>query len=122
MDSARMFVVSGLLLLAVSALLGFVQERYRHSPEAFNAWRVVHAGGTAGAVQLLALAAIWKPMTTGHDWTAALAWALIAVTYAFFIGPLARALGHRQIAAWINRAGAAVAVPAYTALPAILLL
>ena len=117
-----MFVVSGVLLLAVSALLGFVQKRHRQSPEAFAAWRVVHAGGTAGAVQLLALAAIWEPMTAGHHWTAALAWALIAVTWAFFIGPLARALGHRQIGAWINRAGAVVAVPAYIALPAILLL
>jgi hypothetical protein len=122
MDSARALIVSGVLLLTVSALLGFVQERHRHSPDAFAAWRVVHAGGAAGAVQLLALAAIWEASTAGHDWTTVLAWALIIAAWAFFIGPLARALGHRRLASWVNGAGAVVALPAYVALPAILFL
>ena len=44
MESTYTLLVSGTLLLAISALLGFVQERYRDSPEAFGRWRVVHAG------------------------------------------------------------------------------
>jgi len=43
MDSSRVPVVSGVTLLSISALLGFVQERHRESPEAFARWRVVHA-------------------------------------------------------------------------------
>jgi hypothetical protein len=122
MTPTRALIVSGVLLLTISALLGFAQERHRQSPDAFAAWRVVHAGGAAGAVQLLALAAIWEAIATGHAWTTVLAWALIAAAWAFFIGPLARALGHRRLASGVNTAGAIVALPAYVALPAILFL
>src|SRR5438132_860001 len=55
----RILLVCGLTLLAVSALLGFVQHRHRERPDMFARWRVVHNGGTAGAVQLLALGAVW---------------------------------------------------------------
>jgi hypothetical protein len=122
MDPTRALIVSGILLLTLAALLGFVQERHRASPEKFAAWRVVHAGGVAGAVQLLALAAVWNAITSGHDWTAVLAWALITVAWAFFIGPLARALGRPRLASRVNSAGAVVALPAYVALPVILFL
>jgi len=66
MDSSRVLLLSGVMLLSISALLGFVQERHRDSPEAFARWRVVHAGGAAGAVQLIALAAVWGQFDAGR--------------------------------------------------------
>jgi hypothetical protein len=114
-------MVFGTFLLAIAALLGFVQERHRDSPDAFARWRVVHAGGTAGGVQLVALSAMWPRLSGSETWTAVLAWALIFTAWAFFIGPIARAMGQHRLASVVNRAGAVVAVPAYLALPAILL-
>jgi hypothetical protein len=122
MDSGRALLVSGALLLSMSALLGFVQERHRDQPAAFASWRVVHAGGTAGAVQLLALAAVWQRFFARGPWTALVAVGLIFSTWAFFIGPLARATGHSRAARSINSAGAVAAVPAYLALPLLLFL
>ena len=122
MDPTRVLLVSGLFLLSIAALLGFVQERYRDRPQLFAAWRVVHAGGTAGAVQLLALAAIWECATGPRLVSSVLACTLAAVTWAFFLGPLARALGRVQFARVLNLVGAVLAVPAYLALPLILLL
>jgi hypothetical protein len=46
---------AGLRLLGVAALTGFVQARTPRDSAAFDHWRVVHNGGTAGGVQLLAL-------------------------------------------------------------------
>ena len=114
-------LVSGVFLLTISALLGFVQERYRDRPAAFASWRVVHAGGTAGAVQLLALAATWQRFLARSPWTALVAGGLIFSTWAFFIGPLARATGYARVARLINLAGALAAVPAYFALPLLIL-
>jgi hypothetical protein len=119
-DPARALFVSGTLLLAIASLLGFVQERQRRSPEAFAEWRVVHAGGTAGAVQLLALSAVWLRLPAAPAWTAVLAAGLIFAAWAFFIGPTARALGRPRLARIVNRAGAIVALPTYVALPAIM--
>jgi hypothetical protein len=121
MDPARALFVSGTLLLAISALLGFVQERQRHSPEAFSQWRVVHAGGTAGAVQLLALSATWPRLPAADVWTMTLACGPILTAWAFFIGPTARALGRPRLARIVNLVGAGVALPTYVVLPAILL-
>jgi len=90
------------------------------SPDAFARWRVVHAGGTAGAVQLLALSAIWERFGSTGAWATFLVTGLIFATWAFFLGPLARALGWPRIANVINGMGAIVAVPAYLALPIIL--
>jgi hypothetical protein len=116
MDPIQLLVVSGTMLLSIAALLGFVQERHRDRPT-FAAWRVVHAGGTAGAVQLLALAAVWERLAGSGPRSIALALILIAVAWAFFLGPLARVLGHVRIARAINIAGAVLAVPGYLALP-----
>jgi hypothetical protein len=120
MDSEKLLVVSGTLLLAVSALLGFVQHRHRERPAAFALWRVVHAGGAAGALQLLVLAAVWKNFAGGPA-IALLALALVAATYAFFLGPLARALHQPRLAGAILAVGAVIALPAYVALPIALL-
>jgi hypothetical protein len=121
MESARALLVFGTFLLAIAALLGFVQERHRDSPDAFARWRVVHAGGTAGGVQLVALSAMWPRLPGTETWTPVLAWGLIFTAWAFFIGPIARAMGRHRLASVVNRAGAVVAVPSYLALPAILL-
>jgi hypothetical protein len=120
MESERALLISGTLLLAASALLGFVQHRHRERPDAFALWRVVHVGGTAGAVQLLAVAAIWERTGTKGIWATFLAAGLISATWAFFLGPLARALGRPRTATIINRIGAVVALPAYLAFPIIL--
>jgi predicted nucleic acid-binding Zn ribbon protein len=122
MEPGRSLVVAGTLLLTVSALVGFVQERYREEPAASARWRVVHAGGTAGAVQLLALAAVWQRFLARGPWTALVAVGLIFSTWAFFVGPLARATGHGRVARSINGVGALVAFPAYLALPLLLFL
>jgi len=121
MESERLLFVSGTLLLAVSALLGFVQHGHRDRPEAFALWRVVHAGGAAGALQLLVLAAVWKNFARGPAVTL-LALGLVAATYAFFLGPLARALNRPRIAVALLAVGAVVALPAYLALPIAILL
>jgi hypothetical protein len=121
MDASRALLVFGVSLLAVSALLGFAQARTSQNPESFARWRVVHNGGTAGAVQLLALAAVWHRLASGRPWTVVLAWGLIFATWAFFLGPLARALGRPRLASGINILGAVAAVPAYAGLPAVLL-
>lgn len=121
MDATQLLIAFGLVLLAVAALLGFVQERHRDRPEQFAGWRVVHAGGTAGAVQLLALAAIWPRISDQGMASGLLAAAMISVTYAFFFGPLATVLGQPRLARAVNIVGAVVAVPAYLALPLALL-
>jgi hypothetical protein len=120
MQPARALLIFGTVLLTASALLGFVQHRHRERPETFARWRVVHAGGTAGAVQLLALSAIWERFGIKGAWSVFLASGLIFATWAFFLGPLARALGRTRTADLINRVGAVVAVPAYLALPILL--
>jgi hypothetical protein len=119
MNTERLLIASGIVLLAVSALLGFVQHRYRRQPEAFDLWRVVHAGGTAGAMQLLVLAAVWHRFAQGLALTV-LAIGLVVATYAFFLGPLARALERPRIARALLTAGAAVALPTYLAMPIVL--
>jgi hypothetical protein len=117
----RLLLASGITLLAVSALLGFVQHRRRERPEEFARWRVVHNGGTAGAVQLLALAAIWGRLGRGPGFTL-LAAGLAVATVAFFLGPLAQALKLHRTASRILAVGAVVALPSYVALPIVVLL
>jgi hypothetical protein len=121
MDTGRALLICGTVLLAISALLGFVQYRYRDRPELFAHWRVVHAGGTAGAVQLLALSAVWERFAGSVSWARFLAAGVMLATWAFFLGPLARALGRPRLARVINSAGGLVALPAYLMLPLVLL-
>jgi hypothetical protein len=109
------------VLLAISALVGFVQARHRDRPSQFASWRVVHVGGTAGAVQLLALSAVWQRFAAQGPWAGLLATGLIVSTWAFFLGPFARATGSPRTARSIEIAGAITAVPAYLALPVMLL-
>ena len=116
MDESRVLLVAGIVLLSTSALLGFVQERHRDSPEAFAHWRVVHAGGAGGAVQLLALAAVWHQFGAS-GWKGMIAWGVILASWAFFLGPLARAMGMPAASRAINIAGAIVAAPSYLLLP-----
>lgn len=118
METGRSLLVFGVVLLSVSALCGFVQYRYRERPESFAQWRVVHAGGTAGAVQLIALYAIWGHLGIRGTWATCLSSGLIIATWAFFVGPLARAVGQPRIARIVNSAGTVVAIPAYLSLPA----
>jgi hypothetical protein len=122
MDGARVLLIAGVVLLSIAALLGFVQERYRDRPHAFAAWRVVHAGGTAGAVQLLVLAALWQRLAGSGLMSIVMACTLSSTTWAFFLGPLAHATGRPRLGRVVNIAGAALAIPGYGALPFVLLL
>jgi hypothetical protein len=120
LEPARWLLVWGTLLLSFASLMGFVQHRARAAPARVALWRVVHVGGTAGAVQLLALGAIWPQLSLARG--ALLAVALIASTWAFFLGPLANALGRPRLGGVINRAGGLLALPAYLGLPVLVLL
>jgi hypothetical protein len=121
MTPESILLVCGIILLAIAALLGFVQYRYRNQPEAFARWRVVHAGGTGGAVQLLALGAVWQHLGFQGLSSVLLAVGLSASTWAFFLGPLANATGFPRVASSVNRVGSILAVPAYLVLPVALL-
>jgi hypothetical protein len=121
MDSSEGLLASGLILLSITALLGFVQERHRESPERFARWRVVHAGGAAGAVQLIALAAVWHQFAA-TGWKTIVAVGLVWASWAFFLGPLARAMDLPRVSRWVNIAGAIVALPTYVVLPGLLVL
>ncbi len=121
MDAGRVLLVSGVVLLSISALLGFVQERHRDAPEQFARWRVVHAGGAAGAVQLIALAAVWHQFNA-TGWKELIPLGLVLTSWAFFLGPLARALDRPRVSRWINITGAIVALPTYVVLPALVAL
>lgn len=111
----RLLVTTGVTLLGVSALTGFVQHRYRADAERFALWRVTHSGGTAGAVQLIALGAIWNHADDGLASSVGIG--VTFATLAFFFGPLARALGYRRVADTILATGGVVALPAYATLP-----
>jgi hypothetical protein len=78
-------------------------------------------GGTAGGVQLLALAYVFERITIAGTLIQVLATGLIAATWAFFLGPLAGALGRSRTAAFINHVGGAIALPSYVGLPLLLL-
>lgn len=88
MDSGRLLLVSGVVLLSISALLGFVQEQQRHSPDA------------TGWMEFIAVGLAWS-------------------SWAFFLGPLARAMDRPRMSRWINIAGAIAALPTYVLLPAL---
>lgn len=47
---------------------------------------------------------------------------LVVTSWAFFLGPLARAMGQPRVSRWINIVGAIVAVPTYVILPALVAL
>src|SRR5687768_14934 len=121
MDCARVLLLSGMFLLSFSALMGFVQHRHRERPEQPAHWRAVRAGGTAGAVQLIALSALGDHFATKGGWVAFLVAGVVLATWAFFLGPLARALGRPRTASVINGVGAVVALPSYLALPMLVL-
>jgi len=117
--TTTVLLVAGILLLTPAALAGFLQARAKN-PATVARWRVVHAGGTAGAVQLLALAAVWSRFP-GGALASAVGIGIAASTWAFFLGPLARALGKDRLASAVNLTGALVAGPAYLGLPLLLL-
>jgi hypothetical protein len=114
----------GVVLLAIAALLGFAQARAHPGSVSAARWRVVHAGGATGAVQLIALAAVWRELTRTCPplLAAACALGIAAASWAFFIGPLLHALGDEVWYRRVNLLGAVLAVPGYLMLPLLLLL
>jgi hypothetical protein len=121
MDTTRFLLAAGTILLSAAALAGFAQHAFRDDLVRAARWRVVHNGGTAGAVQLLTCAAIWHQLALDQAWSTWLAAGLAASTWAFFVGPLCTACGQPGSARIINRLGGLLGLPSYLALPAILL-
>lgn len=123
LEAERILIVAGLLLLAISALTGFMQARETSGSEGHTFWRVAHAGGTAGGVQLIALGAVVARLSSSIPGNLLLAIVIgVAVgSWAFFIGPLLRALGAARVAKRVNLLGALIAGPSYLALPLLLL-
>lgn len=119
----RVLIVAGVVLLAISALTGFMLARAAQGSRAHALWRVAHNGGTAGGVQLIALGAIVERLSASvSEGVASLVLlGVTAGTWAFFIGPLLRAVGAERAADRINLLGALVAAPSYLALPLLLL-
>jgi len=119
----RILIVAGILLLAVSALIGFIQAREQSGSAQHTLWRVAHAGGTAGGVQLIALGAVIDRLRSAlpPGATSAIILGLTIGTWAFFVGPLLRALGAEWHAKRVNIVGALFAGPAYLSLPLLLL-
>lgn len=112
---------AGLLLLSLASLSGFALAKSGFTAEQIARWKVVHAGGSGGGVQLLALYAVWDVLPSGNT-TTAVAILITIATWMFFIGPLLKALGYLRVGHSINLIGSAFAVPGYVALPALLLL
>jgi hypothetical protein len=123
MTPSQLFITAGLLLLAPAALTGFMQARQTAGSTEHTLWRVAHSGGTAGAVQLLALGAVLDRLrpALGEHWLLLIAVGVSAATWTFFIGPLLRATGRLKPSRIVNGCGAIVAAPAYCALPLLLL-
>lgn len=123
LSTERVLVVAGVLLLAIAALTGFMQAREESGSPGHTLWRVAHAGGTAGGVQLIALSAIVQHLSSSVSdrLVALILLGIAAGTWAFFVGPLLRALGAERVARRVNLLGACVAAPAYLALPVVLL-
>jgi hypothetical protein len=119
---SQLLLGMGVVLLAAAALLGFAQARAHPGSVSQARWRVVHAGGATGAVQLIALASVWRELTASCPPLLATACALgVAVaSCAFFIGPLLHALGDETWYRRVNMLGAVFAVPGYLMLPLLL--
>jgi len=70
-------------------------------------------------LQLIALFAVWnQSAVTG--WRALVPLGLVFASWAFFVGPLARAMNLPRVSRWVNMAGAVVALPTYVLLPVLL--
>lgn len=119
----RVLIVAGVLLLAIAALTGFMQARAASGSRAHTLWRVAHAGGTAGGVQLIALGAVVDQLHASipDGVTAIILLGITIGTWAFFVGPLLRAVGAERAANRVNLVGACIAGPSYLALPLLLL-
>jgi hypothetical protein len=120
---ASVLLATGVVLLSVSALLGFAQARAHPGSVSEARWRVVHVGGATGAVQLIALSAVWNQLSASSPWllTAACALGVAVSSWAFFLGPLLHALGDETWYRRVNLLGAVLAVPGYLMLPLLLL-
>lgn len=111
--SISLLVAAGALLLAIAALLGFQVHRSTADAAALAHWRVVHNGGTAGGVQLLALAAVWSKLVSATSESLVCIVSLVVGTWLMFVGPLLTAMAKPRIGKLLARSGAFAAIPAY---------
>ena len=118
----ELLLSAGTMLLGVAALMGFVQARKASGSPEHSRWRVVHNGGTAGGVQLLALSAVWGRLAEESVMTSSIAHAIALSTWLFFVGPLLKAMSRTKSGNAITWAGAVAAVPGYVGLVGLALL
>jgi hypothetical protein len=115
-DGVSLLLPNGAVLLGVAAFLGFAQARAERGSAAESKWRVVHSGGTAGGVQLLALGAVWGHLAAHSSWASVVAGCIVLSTWLFFVGPLLKALERARSGNVLLWAGAVASVPGYLGL------
>ena len=95
MEDGALLLATGAVLLGIAAFMGFAQARTTRGSASEGKWRLVHSGGTAGGVQLLALSAVWPRLAGQSPIASVTAVAIALSTWLFFIGPLLKALAGR---------------------------
>lgn len=116
LESGELLLTAGALLLGIAAFMGFAQARASRGSATESRWRVVHNGGTAGGVQLLALSAVWTRLAAPSLFSGIVACCLVLSTWLFFIGPLLKALSRPRSGNAILWVGAVASLPAYLGL------
>ena len=101
MSEIKQLVFHGGIIFLIGLLCGvpFGQAIARGKSDAvIRAWRVAHAGVTAGGVWLLVLATVVPQLRLGTTATLILVWASIASGYGFALAlPLGAYLGYRGL-------------------------
>jgi hypothetical protein len=115
-DSEGLMLTTGAVLLGLAAFMGFAQAGTSRGSAEEARWRVVHNGGTAGGVQLLALSAVWTRLCGQSPFAGWVAVCLALSTWLFFIGPLLKALSRVRSGNAVLWAGAVASLPAYLGL------
>lgn len=113
LDGGGLLLITGAVLLGIAAFMGFAQAGTQRGSTAESKWRVVHSGGTAGGVQLLALSAVWSRLAGPSPLAGVIAGCLALSTWLFFVGPLLKALSRSRSGNVVLWAGATASLPAY---------
>jgi len=113
---SQQILVLGLFLLSAAAFTGYKQHSVKNDPELFALWRVVHSGGTSGAVQIVVFGLLLAHFKIGLAGGIVVLGATVS-SCCFFVGPLLKALNRASLGGRVNALGGVLAIPSYAALP-----
>lgn len=113
---SQQILALGLFLLSVAAFTGYKQHSVQKDPEQFALWRVVHSGGTSGAVQIVVFGLVLAHLKIGLVGGIIVLGATVS-SCCFFVGPLLKALNRATLGSRVNAFGGLLAIPSYGALP-----